>query len=87
MGIDIRRGDPRENQPGKAIVIPEHPSQIQPVEMDLDRLRRSYLRNALASLRQEETVTDTDISFLAAETQSDETTVREAIASYERKKR
>jgi hypothetical protein len=55
--------------------------------MDLDRIRRSYLRNAMDSLRQGETVTEADISFLAAETKSDETTVREAIESNERKNR
>ena len=87
MGIDVRRGDPRENQPGKAIVIPEHPSQIKPVEMNLDRIRRSYLRNALDSLPEGENVTETDIAFLVAETKSDETYVREAIESHERKKR
>jgi hypothetical protein len=87
MGIDVRRGDPRENRPGKAIVIPEHPAQIKPVEMDLDRIRRSYLRNALALLAEGETVTETDIAFLAAETKSDETYVREVIESHEREKR
>jgi hypothetical protein len=87
MGIDVRRGDPRENQPGKAIVIPEHPSQIKPVEMNLDRIRRSYLRNALDSLPEGENVTETDIAFLVAESKSDDTYVREAIESHERKKR
>ena len=87
MGIDVRRGDPRENQPGKAIVIPEHPSQIKPVEMNLDRIRRSYLRNALNSLAEGEKITATDIAFLVAESKSDETYVREAIESHERKKR
>ncbi|MGW8188382.1 MAG: 2-amino-4-oxopentanoate thiolase subunit OrtB, partial [Desulfobacterales bacterium] len=87
MGIDVRRGDPRENQPGKAIVIPEHPSQIKPVEMDLDRIRRSYLRNALNSLAEGEKITETDMAYLVAETKSDETYVKEAIESHERKKR
>jgi hypothetical protein len=87
MGIDVRRGDPLENRPGKAIVIPEHPSQIKPVEMDLNRIRRSYLRNALNSLAEGQAVTDADIAFLAAETKTDETYVREAIESHERKKR
>jgi cysteine synthase len=87
MGIEVRRGDPRENQPGKAIVIPEHPSQIKPVEIDLNRIRRSYLRNALDSIPEGENVTETDIAFLSAETKSDETFVREAIELHERKKR
>jgi cysteine synthase len=87
MGIDVRRGDPRENRPGKAVVIPEHPSQIKPVEMDLDRIRRSYLRNALNSLPGGEHISETDIAFLAAETKSDATYVREVIETHERKKR
>jgi cysteine synthase len=87
MGIDVRRGDPRENKPGRAIVIPEHPSQIETVEMDLDRIRRSYLRNALDQLPAGERVTETDIAFLAIETKTDDTYVREVIASHERKKR
>jgi len=87
MGIEIRRGDPRENEPGKTIVIPEHPSQIRPIEMDLDRIRRSYLRNALDSLPPGVHVTETDIAFLSAETRSDETFIREAIESHERKNR
>ena len=36
MGIVVRRGDPKENKPGATIVIPEHPSQIQVVDVDLD---------------------------------------------------
>jgi len=87
MGIDIRRGDPRGNRPGKVIVIPEHPSQIKPVEIDLDRIRRSYLRNALDSIPEGENVTETDIAFLTAETKSEETFVREVIELHERKKR
>jgi cysteine synthase len=86
MGIEVRRGDPRENRPGKAIVIPEHPSQIRTVEMDLDRIRRSYLRNALDSLAAGTRVTETDIAFLAAETRTDQAYVRKVIASHERKK-
>ena len=66
-------------------MIPEHPSQIVAVEMDLDRIRRSYLRNALNSLPEGESVTDADIAFLAAETRTDETYVRKAIESHERK--
>ncbi len=86
MGIEVRRGDPRENRPGRAIVIPEHPSQIRAVEVDLDRIRRSYLRNALETLPQGVRVTAADIAFLAAETRSGETYVREVIASHEGKK-
>ncbi len=50
MGIEITRGDPRENEPGERIVIPEHPSQIRVSEVDLDRVRSSYLRRQVKRL-------------------------------------
>jgi len=55
--------------------------------MDLDRIRRSYLRNALDSLPEGEDITATDVAFLAVETKTDESYVREVITSHERKKR
>jgi hypothetical protein len=67
MGITVRRGDPKDNQPGKSIVIPEHPAQIRAVDIELDRVRRSYLRNALKTLPEGATITETDRAFLAAD--------------------
>lgn len=49
-GVNVRRGDPRENVPGKAIVIPTHPSQIEIQELPLDKLRSSYIRNVMTNL-------------------------------------
>lgn len=46
-GVAVRRGDPALNVPGKAIVIPENFGQLSATEMDLGRLRRSYIRNAV----------------------------------------
>ncbi len=79
MGVEVRRGNPKENVPGKAIVIPQEPSQIAVVDVDLDRLRRSYLKNAKESLKEGQRVTDTDVAFLAADTKTTERYVREAM--------
>jgi cysteine synthase len=79
LGIEVRRGAPRENKPGQAIVIPQHPSQIEVVEVDVDRLRRLYLRNALRALPEGQTLTDADVAFLAADTKSTPTYVREVL--------
>ncbi len=72
MGIELRRGDPSENRPGKAIVIPEHPSQIQAREVSMERLQNSYLQKALSALGRErpalEVLGHYDIEYLAAET-------------------
>jgi hypothetical protein len=79
LGIEVRRGDPRENKPGQVIVIPQHPSQIEAVEVDVDRLRRLYLHNALHALPEGQTLTDADVAFLAADTKSTSTYVREVL--------
>ncbi|HOA36334.1 MAG TPA: 2-amino-4-oxopentanoate thiolase subunit OrtB [Bacillota bacterium] len=70
-GIVVKRGDPRENVPGKTIVIPEHFSQLSVVEMDLDRMRRSYIRNCIERSGATE-VNEQELKFLAEETRETE---------------
>jgi len=79
MGIQVLRGDPRDNQPGQRIVIPEHPFQITVTEVDLDHVKHSYLHYAIKSLRADERLSDIDIDFLAAETRSSRAYVQEVI--------
>jgi cysteine synthase len=77
-GIDVKIGDPKNNVPGKVIVIPELPGQIGVQEVDLDKVRRSYLRNALAD-HQGETISAADEMFLAAETKTSKEDVRKML--------
>jgi len=49
-GIEVRRGDPVENVPGKSIIIPERLEQVQSQMQNLDRLRLEYLGNAARQL-------------------------------------
>jgi cysteine synthase len=82
LGIRIGRGDPRDSRAGESILIPEHPSQIRAVDVDLSRVRRSYLRHALASLPEgydARRLGEVDLSFLAEETRTSPDRVREAI--------
>ena len=79
MGVIVRRGDPRENKPGEAIVIPEKISQIKTAEIDLERLRKSYIRNAIKMLGPDKDLTPEDKQFLAEETKSDIAYIKEAI--------
>jgi cysteine synthase len=65
-GIEVRRGDPAGNVPGRAIVIPERLEQVQGAPQDLDALRRSYLRNA-ARVHPVEEWDAEDVAFLAAD--------------------
>jgi cysteine synthase len=80
LGIAIVRGHPRDNVPGRTIVIPEHPIQLGIQDLDLDRLRRSYLHNALDSLAEGETPSDADVTFLAADINASEDYVRATVS-------
>lgn len=69
-GIEVRRGDPQDNVPGKAIVIPEHLDQVWGKVQDMDRLRQSYLKNAAKALPVEQW-SETDYAFLAEDLKKD----------------
>lgn len=75
-GIEIRRGDPAENIPGKNIVVPEHLEQVQSRVKDLDRLRLEYLGNA-AKRHPTSDWSEADIQFLAADVKKDPQWIRE----------
>lgn len=71
MGVRVRRGDPRESVPGTSIVIPERLDQFAAVDVDLDDLRRRYLKRVRATAAAKELGAE-DIRFLAQETRLDE---------------
>jgi cysteine synthase len=87
MGIGLMRGDPRQNVPGRRIVIPEHPAQIRVEEVKLDRVRRSYIGNAMATLPRGASLEDADRAFLAAETRMTTAYVDEVLDEMRRKGR
>jgi cysteine synthase len=80
MGVEVRSGDPTENVPGKVIVIPERPEQIQAKDFDVARMRKSYVRNAFKQAPEGYLPTPADIAFLAADTNSDAAAVEAIIA-------
>ena len=69
-GIEVRFGDPKDNVPGKVIVLPEHLDQVRGRAQDMDHLRRSYLKNA-AKAHPVDRWTDADVAFLAADLKKD----------------
>lgn len=85
LGIEVARGDPRGNVPGRRIVIPEHPAQVAARDVDLDAVRRSYLRNAMQTLPAGAGPGPEDMAFLAAETRTCAEYVEEVLDDLERK--
>ena len=69
-GIDVRRGDPQKGVPGESVVIPERPGQIKAQDLDLDKLKESYIKNII-NKTQTDTVNENDIDFLIKETNTD----------------
>jgi hypothetical protein len=76
-GVEISRGDPKQNEPGRAIVIPQHPAQMSIEEVDLDTIRRSYVKHALSKVGDYQPA-EADWRFLAEDCGSSLQFVREA---------
>lgn len=77
-GVEVRRGDPAGNVPGKAIVIPEYLDQVRGRVQDMDKLRLSYLKNA-AKAHPVEKWLEADYSFLAEDVKKDVSWVKDSV--------
>lgn len=69
-GIKILIGDPTEEVPGETIILPKDPSYIKLGEINLEKTRKSLIKNALKHL-QVDKIDKESIDFLALETKSD----------------
>jgi len=78
-GIEVRVGDPVGNVPGKTIVIPERLEQVNGRVQDMEKLRLSYLKNAVKAHPVAQW-TENDFAFLAADLKQDVAWVRQAVA-------
>ncbi|KPU42524.1 cysteine synthase [Oxobacter pfennigii] len=69
-GIDILTGNPDDEVPGANIIIPSHPSLIKAREVDLDRLKKSYIKNCIDNYNVR-SVTKEDLKFLSEDVNVD----------------
>lgn len=76
MGVEIIIGDPSDEKCGENIVLPEHPRLIRAVDLDMDKLRKSYIKNAVKDVSD---IIETDITFLAEDTGTDRAFVKKSI--------
>lgn len=77
-GIEVRVGDPVDNVPGKAIVIPQRLEQVRGKVQDMDKLRMSYLKNAVKAHPVDQW-TESDVAFLAADLKKDVSWIKTAV--------
>ncbi len=76
-GVRIVIGNPEDQVPGESIVLPEDPSQLKAREVDLNRLRRSLIANAMFGRKA--VPSEADIAYLSEETAADDAFVRQII--------
>lgn len=77
-GIEVRRGNPKENIPGKLIVIPEKLEQLAVEDFAMEKIRHSYLKKALTMV-EDYSPTQEDLQFLADDSKSSVETVDEVV--------
>lgn len=78
-GIDIHFGEPQSEVPGVSIVLPKHPNLIKAVDLDMTKIRKSLVKNAIAQKNYTE-ISASDLEFLVAETNASEDFVKEVLA-------
>ncbi|MBU1144784.1 MAG: PLP-dependent lyase/thiolase [Firmicutes bacterium] len=64
-GIQILFGNPKDEIPGKTIVLPKAVDLIQTQEIDLTKIKESYIKNAIKDIS---SLTYNDLEFLVLET-------------------
>ncbi|HMM19876.1 MAG TPA: 2-amino-4-oxopentanoate thiolase subunit OrtB [Selenomonadales bacterium] len=77
-GIEVRFGDPETEVAGTSIILPEHPSLMRARYFDMNKLRKSYIRNAVRHAGASR-ATEQDVVFLAAETKATKAFVVDAL--------
>lgn len=77
-GIELIIGDPKDEIPGKNIILPRDPSFVSVKDLDMSKLRHSLIKNAI-NTHNAVKVNKNDIEFLVAETNSTEKFVIKAL--------
>jgi len=67
-GIDLHFGNPRDEVPGKSIILPEHPKMIKAIDLDMDKIRQSYVKNMVKKNSDSKDFTDEELNYIAVET-------------------
>ncbi|WP_143145375.1 2-amino-4-oxopentanoate thiolase subunit OrtB [Tepidibacter thalassicus] len=77
-GIEIKFGNPEDEIPGKNIILPEHPSLIKARDIDLNNIKKSYIKNCVEKTKVTN-INYEDLEFLIKDTKSNEEFVKEVL--------
>jgi len=79
-GVIVRTGDPKDNKPGSEIVLPESPWQLHYTEMEMRKVKTSYIKQAIKQYGKSE-FSDKEISFMSEDVKLTEQEIGNIIAS------
>jgi cysteine synthase len=77
-GIEIKFGNPQDEIPGENIIFPEHPSYIKARDIDLNKIKKSYIKNCIEKTNVTN-VSSEDLEFLIKDTKSSEEFVKKVL--------
>ncbi|NLJ78521.1 MAG: PLP-dependent lyase/thiolase [Tissierellia bacterium] len=81
-GIQVLIGDPADEIPGENIILPKDPSYIDNEEIELDRTRRSYIRNCIQNTKVD-SITEEDMEFLIEDAKASKEFVEKVLDEFE----
>lgn len=71
-GIEIKFGNPKDEVAGVNLILPKHPQLLKCVDVDMNKIKKSYIKNCVLNNKIEDvnSLSDKDIEFLVEETKS-----------------
>ncbi len=69
-GIEIKFGNPQDEVCGENLILPSHPSMIKAVDLDMNKIKKSYIKNAIKNNNVSK-LNNEDIEFLAKDCKCD----------------
>lgn len=79
-GIDIYFGNPQEEVPGESIILPKHPNLIKSIDLDMDKIRKSYIKNMVKKKEGKE-FSNEELKYIALEVNLSVEAVKTLLAS------
>ena len=84
-GVEVKFGDPADSIPGKNIIFPVNPRDIKLTTVDLNNMRKSYIRTMLKNYNREvKDLVAVEMKYLQEELKIDETKLNELLANLEK---
>jgi len=68
-GVKVEVGNPEDEIPGENIILPKDPSYIKARDLDLNKIKKSYIKNCINNNESVE-IKEKDLEFLANDTKS-----------------